>query len=51
MHTPHFVFSAKEVLILVQALRICTEDGSILEYAKKGEIEQLRRKLAIGGDK
>jgi len=51
MHTPHFSFSAKEVLILVQALRICTEDGSIYEYAKKGEIEQLRRKLAGGGDK
>ena len=50
-HTPHFAFSAKEVLILVQALRICTEDGSIYEYAKKGEIEQLRRKLASGGDK
>jgi hypothetical protein len=50
-HIPHFAFSAKEVLILVQALRICTEDGSIFEYAKKGEIEALRRKLAGGGDK
>lgn len=50
-HIPHFAFSAKEVLILVQALRITAEDGTILEYAKKGEIEALRRKLAGGGDK
>lgn len=50
-HTPHFLFSAKEVLILVQALRLTVEDGTIFEYAKKGEIEALRRKLAGGGDK
>lgn len=50
-HIPHFAFTAKEVLILVQALRICMEDGSIFEYAKKGELEQLRNKLNRGGDK
>ncbi len=50
-HIPHFAFSAKEVLILVQALRLTVEDGTIFEYAKKGEIEALRRKLAGGGDK
>lgn len=50
-HTPHFAFTSKEVLILVQALRIATEDGSIYEYAKRGEVEQLRTKLGKGGDR
>jgi hypothetical protein len=50
-HTPHFTFSAKEVLILIQAVRIASEDGSLYEYGRKGEIEAIRRKLGAGGDK
>lgn len=50
-HTPHFAFTAKEVLLLVQALRIATEDGSIYEYGKRGEVEALRAKLGKGGDR
>lgn len=51
MHTPHFAFSAKEVLILVQLLQNAIEDGSVYSYARKGEVEALRTKLAKGGDK
>jgi hypothetical protein len=37
--------SAREVHILVQALRISIENGEIIEYAKPRELEQLRTKL------
>lgn len=50
-HTPHFAFTAKEVLMLLHAVNNAVEDGSIYEYGKKGEVEALRRKLSGGGDK
>lgn len=42
---PQVNLTAKEIHIIVQAIRIGTEDGSLYEFAKKGEIEQLRNKL------
>lgn len=45
---PPLNFTAKEVNIIVQAIRIAQEPacGDVLqEYAKKVEIEQLRNKL------
>ena len=44
-HSPMIRLSAREVHILVQALRIAIEDGSIAEYAKPRELDQLRTKL------
>lgn len=37
--------SAKDVHIMIQAIRIAMEDGSLYEVAKPKEIEQLREKL------
>ena len=51
MHTPHFAFSPKEVMLLVQLLQNAVEDGTVYSYARKGEVEALRSKLAKGGDK
>ena len=42
---PQINWSAKEILILVQAIRIASEDGSLYECARKGEIEAIRNKL------
>lgn len=50
-HIPTFSFTAKEVHILIQALRIAVEDGNIDVYAKPSEIEKLRNKLNEGGVK
>ena len=41
----HINLTPKEINIIVQAIRIASEDGSVYEYAKKAEIEQLRNKL------
>jgi hypothetical protein len=38
--------SAKDILILMQALRIAAEDGSIFEYASNHHINQLRERLS-----
>ena len=38
-------FTAKEIHILVQLIRIGMENGEVYEYAKKAEVEQLRNKL------
>jgi hypothetical protein len=38
-------FTPKEINILMQALRIDTEDGSIEEHAKISEVDRLRDKL------
>lgn len=37
--------SAKDILVLMQALRISAEDGSIYEYANKAYINSLRERL------
>lgn len=37
--------SAQQIHILIQALRIAVEDGSIDTYAKPREIEQLKAAL------
>jgi len=44
-HAPMIRLSAREIHILVQALRIAMEDGSIADYAKPRELDQLRTKL------
>lgn len=38
--------SAKDILVLMQALRIAAEDGSLFEYASKVHINQLRERLS-----
>jgi len=38
--------SARDILVLMQALRIAAEDGSIFEYANKHHINQLRERLS-----
>lgn len=38
--------SAKEIHILMQALRIAMEDGSIYDHAKPYQINQLRERLS-----
>lgn len=42
---PIVSLSAQQIHILIQALRIAVEDGSIDAYAKPREIEQLRAAL------
>lgn len=37
--------SAKDIHIIIQAIRIALEDGSLVEFAKSKEVEQLREKL------
>lgn len=51
MHTPIFAFSAKEVMILVQLLQNAIDDQTVYSYARKGEVEAIRTKLAKGGDR
>lgn len=38
--------SAREILILVHALKIATESGELLEIARKQELAVLRDKLS-----
>jgi hypothetical protein len=38
--------SAKDILVLMQALRIAAEEGSIYEYASRVHINQLRERLS-----
>ena len=38
--------SAREINLLLQALRIAAEDGSIYEYGKQHHINQLRERLS-----
>lgn len=42
---PQINLTAKEIHIIVQAIRIAIEAGDIWEFAKKIEIEQLRNRL------
>ena len=42
---PQVNLTAKEIHIIVQAIILARDSGEIYEYAKKGEIEQLRTKL------
>lgn len=35
----------KEINIIVHALRIACEDGSLFEHAKQSEVERIRNKL------
>lgn len=42
---PLLNLSAKEIHILVQALRIAEEADTIYDYAKKAEIENLKIKI------
>lgn len=37
--------TAKEIHIIIQAIRIAVEDGSISEFAKTVEINAIRNKL------
>ncbi len=37
--------SAKDIHIIIQAIRIALEDGSLAEFCKSKEVEQLRNKL------
>jgi len=38
--------SSKEIHLLMQALRIASEDGSLYEYASQHQINQLRERLS-----
>lgn len=42
---PTLSFTAKEIHLLVQAIRLSTETGELLDYGKNREIEQLKTKL------
>lgn len=42
---PILNFTAKEIHILVQLLRLAEEDGILIDYAKKAEVVGLRNKL------
>ena len=42
---PQINLTAKEIHIIVQAIRIAIEDGSLTEFAKSVEVNQLRNKL------
>lgn len=45
MPQPNPPLTAKEINILIQALRIASEDGSITEFARNAEIQAIRNKL------
>lgn len=45
IHNPNPGLSAREILILVHALKIAIETGELLEIARKQEIEAIREKL------
>lgn len=38
--------TAKDILVLMQALRIAAEEGSLFEYANRHHINQLRERLS-----
>lgn len=42
---PLIPLTAKEVHILVQALRIAMESGELTEFAKAGDLSRIRDKL------
>ena len=42
---PILNLTPKEIHILVQAIRIAIEDGGLYQFAKTGELNQLRIKL------
>ena len=42
---PLIPLTAKEIHILIQAIRIAAETGELTEFAKAGELSQLRNKL------
>lgn len=42
---PVISLTAKEIHIVVQAIRIATETGQLTEYAKAGEVNAIRNKL------
>lgn len=42
---PQINWTAKEILILIQAIRIAVEYDELKEYARKGEIEAIRNKF------
>lgn len=37
--------TAKEIHVIIQAIRIASEDGSLEDYAKPKEIDVIREKL------
>lgn len=42
---PQINLTAKEILIVVQAIRLAMESGELYDYAKKGQIDAIRNKL------
>lgn len=42
---PQLNLTAKEIHIILQAIRIAMEYDEIQEFARKGEVDQLRNKL------
>lgn len=42
---PLVSLTAKEIHILIQAIRIATETGELTEFAKAGELSRIRDKL------
>lgn len=38
--------TAKDILVLMQALRIAAEEGGLFEYANQHHINQLRERLS-----
>jgi hypothetical protein len=42
---PQINWTAKEILILIHAIRIAVEYDELKEFARKGEIEAIRNKL------
>lgn len=42
---PLIPLTAKEIHILIQVIRIAMETGELTEFAKAGELNQLRAKL------
>lgn len=42
---PLVTLTAKEIHIIIQAIRIATETGELTEFAKAGELNAIRNKL------
>lgn len=42
---PLVPLTAKEIHIIVQAIRIATESGELTDYAKAAELNRIREKL------
>ncbi len=51
MHEPTFRFTAKEVLIMIQALELARDELIEGKIGRVSEIEALREKLNSGGVK